>query len=88
MLSNFKINMIQSLKGMVNDIRILTKPKIFKDYFGKILDARQKQSGYNGYYNIHVLYNDKQALLLPQLPYLFQKTTDKPWLIMTYQNYT
>lgn len=64
MLSNFKINMIQSLKGMVNDIRILTQAKIFKDYFGKILYVRQKQSDYNGYYNIHVLYNDKQALLL------------------------
>lgn len=80
MLSNFKINMIQSLKGMVNDIRILTKAKIFKDYFGKILDARQKQSGYNGYYNIHVLYNDKQALLLFYLncPTCFRKLLTNP----------
>lgn len=51
------------MNGIVNDVGIPTKPKIVKDYFGKILNARQKQSGYNGNYNIHLLCNSKQALL-------------------------
>lgn len=28
------------MKGIVNDVEIPTKAKIFKDYFGKILNAR------------------------------------------------